>query len=265
MAPLNRATAPKRNQLLAALPEDVHTRISAHAELVELRLGQVIYESGARSQHIYFPVDSIVSLLYVMQNGASGEIAIVGSEGLVGFGLLMGGGSTPSKAVVQSAGIASRINAKYLREEFEEAGALQNIMLRYMQALLIQMGQTAICNRHHSVNQQFCRWLLMSLDRLDHNHLHMTQELIANMLGVRREGVTDAAGTLRRAGIIRYLRGHIEVLDRARLERAACECYEVVKKEFSRLLPWAAPGRAPLAGSDGYPAMSTIVTYPSRS
>ena len=229
----------KSNQLLAALPEEEQSRLAPNLEPVELRLGDVIYESAIRAQHIYFPADCIISLLYVLENGASGEIAIVGREGLAGFALLMGGGSTPSRAVVQSAGTAARISAQHVRTEFDRAGAFQNILLRYTQALLTQMGQTAVCNRHHSVLQQFCRWLLMSLDRLPSNELHMTQELIANMLGVRREGVTEAAGMLQRMGIIRYSRGHIEVLDRPRLEQTACECYEVVKKEFARLLPWS--------------------------
>lgn len=232
---------PACNQLLAALPEEERSRLAPHLEPVELRLGEVIYESAARPRHVYFPGSGIISLLYVMQNGASGEIAIVGNEGLVGFSLLLGGGRTPSRAVVQSAGAACRIAARHARDEFDRTGAFQNILLHYAQALLTQMGQTAVCNRHHSVEQQLCRWLLMSLDRLPSNELHMTQELIANMLGVRREGVTEAAGALQRAGIIRYARGHIEVLDRPRLERAACECYEVVKKEFARLLPWITP------------------------
>ena len=230
---------PKSNQLLAALPEEEWSRLAPHLEPVELRLGDVIYESAIRAQHIYFPADCIISLLYVMENGASGEIAIVGSEGLAGFALVLGGGSTPSRAIVQSAGAAARISAQHVSTEFDRAGAFQNILLRYTQALLTQMGQTAVCNRHHSVVQQFCRWLLMSLDRLPSNELHMTQELIANMLGVRREGVTEAAGMLQRKGIIRYSRGHIEVLDRPQLEQTACECYEVVKKEFARLLPWS--------------------------
>lgn len=230
---------PTGNQLLAALPEEARSRLAPHLEPVALRLGEVIQEAGARAGYIYFPVSGIISLLYVMQDGASGEIAIVGNEGLVGFPLLMGGGRTSSRAIVQIAGAASRIAARYAREEFDRAGAFQNILLRYAQALLTQMGQTAVCNRHHSVEQQLCRWLLMSLDRLPSNELQMTHELIANMLGVRREGVTEAAGALQRAGIIRYARGRIEVLDRPRLERTACECYEVVKKEFARLLPWA--------------------------
>lgn len=225
--------------MLAALPEEERSRLAPHLEPVELRLGEVIYESQVKAQHIYFPAGSIISLLYVMENGASGEIAIVGNEGLAGFALFMGGGSTPSRAIVQSAGAASRIAAQYVREEFDRAGTFQNILLRYTQALLTQMGQTAVCNRHHSVEQQFCRWLLMSLDRLPSNELRMTQELIANMLGVRREGVTEAAGALQRAGVIRYTRGRIEVLDRSQLELACCECYEVVKKELARLLPWS--------------------------
>lgn len=232
----------KGNQLLEALPEEERSRLAPHLEPIALRLGDVIYESATRARHIYFPVDSIISLLYVMENGASGEIAIVGNEGLAGFALFMGGDSTPSRAIVQGAGGACRIASQYVRDEFDRAGAFQNILLRYTQALLTQMGQTAVCNRHHSVVQQFCRWLLMSLDRLPSNELHMTQEMIANMLGVRREGVTEAASALQRTGIIRYTRGHIEVLDRPRLEQAACECYEVVKREFARLLPW---GSAP--------------------
>lgn len=241
MSSLTHERLPKSNQLLAALPEEERSRLASHLEPVELRLGEVIYESAARPRHIHFPTGCIISLLYVMQNGASGEIAIVGNEGLVGFALLMGGGRTPSRAVVQSAGTSSRIGAQYVRKEFDRSGAFQNILLRYTQALLTQMGQTAVCNRHHSVEQQLCRWLLMSLDRLPSNELQMTQELLANMLGVRREGVTEAAGALQRAGIIRYTRGHIEVLDRPQLERTACECYEVVKKEFARLLPWTTP------------------------
>lgn len=224
--------------MLAALPEEERSRLAPHLEPVELRLGEAIYESEVTARHIYFPTGGIVSLLYVMQDGASGEVAIVGNEGLVGFALLVGGGRTPSRAIVQSAGTACRVSAQYVREEFDRAGAFQNILLRYTQALLTQVGQTAACNRHHSIGQQLCRWLLLSLDRLASNELHMTQELIANMLGVRREGVTEAAGALQRAGIIHCTRGHIEVLDRPRLERATCECYEVIRKEFARLLPW---------------------------
>ncbi|MDQ2972606.1 MAG: Crp/Fnr family transcriptional regulator [Rhodanobacteraceae bacterium] len=233
------ATNPKRNELLATLPAAAWVRLSANMEPVELRLGEVIYESGAPQPYVYFPTDSIISLLFVMTNGDSAEIAIVGNEGLVGIALFMGGGTTPSRAVVQSGGSAFRVKAKYLRNEFEHAGALQEVLLRYTQALVTQMGQTAVCNRHHSLEQQFCRWLLMSLDRLPSNELSMTQELIANMLGVRREGVTEAAGRLQNAGVISYSRGRITVLDRPRLEKLSCECYEVVRQEFARLLPWA--------------------------
>jgi CRP-like cAMP-binding protein len=202
-----------------------------------MRLGDVIYESGSALEHVYFPTDCIISLLYVMEDGSSAEIAIVGCEGMVGVALFMGGESTPSRAVVQSAGHAYRLSGKLVKEEFVRAGAMQYLLLRYTQALLTQMAQTAVCNRHHSVDQQLCRWLLLSLDRLASNDLTMTQELIANMLGVRREGVTEAAGKLQAAGLIRYSRGHITVLDRPRLEARVCECYAVVKKEFDRLLP----------------------------
>lgn len=204
-------------------------------------LGRVLYESGDKMQHVYFPTTSIVSLLYVMENGASAEIAIVGNEGVVGVSLFMGGETTPSRALVQSAGQAFRVPSKVLKEEFRRGGALQHVLLRYTQALITQMSQTAVCNRHHSVKQQFCRWLLMSLDRLATNALTMTQKLIANMLGVRREGVTEAAGKLQKLGLIDYQRGRITVLDRAGVEKQACECYEVVKNEFKRLLP---PGLA---------------------
>jgi CRP-like cAMP-binding protein len=204
-------------------------------------LGRVLYESGDKMQHVYFPTTSIVSLLYVMENGASAEIAIVGNEGVVGVSLFMGGETTPSRALVQSAGQAFRVPSKVLKEEFRRGGALQHVLLRYTQALITQMSQTAVCNRHHSVKQQFCRWLLMSLDRLATNELTMTQKLIANMLGVRREGVTEAAGKLQKLGLIDYQRGRITVLDRAGVEKQACECYEVVKNEFKRLLP---PGLA---------------------
>jgi len=204
-------------------------------------LGRVLYESGDKMQHVYFPTTSIVSLLYVMENGASAEIAIVGNEGVVGVSLFMGGETTPSRALVQSAGQAFRVPSKVLKEEFRGGGALQHVLLRYTQALITQMSQTAVCNRHHSVKQQFCRWLLMSLDRLATNELTMTQKLIANMLGVRREGVTEAAGKLQKLGLIDYQRGRITVLDRAGVEKQACECYEVVKNEFKRLLP---PGLA---------------------
>ena len=201
-------------------------------------LGHVLYESGSKLQHVYFPTTSIVSLLYVMENGASAEIAIVGNEGIVGISLFMGGETTPSRGIVQSAGSAYRVAGSFLNEEFLRAGSLQRLLLRYIQALITQMAQTAVCNRHHSVEQQLCRWLLMSLDRLPSNELTMTQELIANMLGVRREGVTESAGKLQKLGLIRYNRGRIKVLDRPALEAHACECYAVVKKEFDRLLPW---------------------------
>ncbi len=202
-----------------------------------MELGHVLYESGVALQHVYFPADCIVSLLYVMQNGASAEIAVVGKEGIVGISLFMGGETTPSRAVVQSGGHAYRLPAALLKEEFGRSGAVQHLLLRYTQALLTQMAQTAVCNRHHSVEQQLCRWLLLSLDRLSDNNLTMTQELIANMLGVRREGVTEAAGKLQTAGLISYSRGKITVLDRPRLQKKACECYAVVKTEFDRLLP----------------------------
>lgn len=226
-----------QNHLLAVLPRAERARLERHLELVPMQLGCVLYESGIALQHVYFPIDCIVSLLYVLENGASAEIAIVGNEGIVGISLFMGGETTPSRAVVQSGGYAFRLNGQLLKEEFNRAGALQHLLLRYTQALLTQMAQTAVCNRHHSVDQQLCRWLLLSLDRLADNRLVMTQELIANMLGVRREGVTEAAGKLQAAGLIRYSRGKITVLDRPRLEQKACECYAVVKHEFDRLLP----------------------------
>ena len=202
-----------------------------------MKLGHVLYESGVALQHVYFPADCIVSLLYVMENGASAEIAVVGNEGMVGISLFMGGETTPSRAVVQSAGYAYRLKGELLKAEFGRSGATQHLLLRYTQALLTQMAQTAVCNRHHTVEQQLCRWLLLSLDRLSDNNLTMTQELIANMLGVRREGVTEAAGRLQASGLISYSRGRITVLDRPRLERKVCECYAVVKKESDRLLP----------------------------
>jgi CRP-like cAMP-binding protein len=204
-------------------------------------LGDVLYESGSQLRYVYFPTTSIVSLLYVMEDGASAEIAVVGNEGMVGVALFMGGETTPSRAVVQSAGHAYRLKGQLLKEEFHRAAALQHLLLRYTQALLTQMAQTAVCNRHHSVDQQLCRWLLLSLDRLPSNKLTMTQELIANMLGVRREGVTEAAGKLQKAGVISYRRGHIKVLDRAKLEKLSCECYEAVRLETARLLPVMAP------------------------
>ena len=231
--------SPRQNHLLRALPALDWERLIPQLELVEMPLGQVICESGSPLHYVYFPTDSIVSLLYVMEDGASAEIAVVGHEGMVGVALFMGGGTTPSRAVVQSAGHAYRLKGQLLKEEFHRGGALQYLLLRYTQALLTQMAQTAACNRHHSVDQQLCRWLLLSLDRLPANTLTMTQELIANMLGVRREGVTEAAGKLQLAGLIKYCRGHITVLDRPRLETQVCECYRVVKKEFDRLLPAA--------------------------
>jgi CRP-like cAMP-binding protein len=213
-----------------------YERLSPHLELAPMRLGEAIYESGGRLQHVYFPTTSIVSLLYVMEDGASAEIAIVGNEGVLGIALFMGGETTPSRAVVQSAGYGYRLRAQLLKEEFNRAGPMMHLLLRYTQALITQMAQTAVCNRHHSVEQQLCRWLLLSLDRLSTQELTMTQELIANMLGVRREGVTEAAGKLQREGLIRYSRGRITVVDRPGLEKEVCECYAVVKKEFDRLL-----------------------------
>jgi CRP-like cAMP-binding protein len=206
-------------------------------EFVDLSLGQVLYESGAALAHVYFPTTAIVSLLYVLENGASAEIAVVGNEGIIGVSLFMGGESTPSRAVVQSAGQGFRLKAKVMKEEFNRAGPVLHLLLRYTQALITQMAQTAVCNRHHTLDQQLCRWLLLSLDRLQGTRLVMTQELIANMLGVRREGVTEAALKLQHAGLISYARGHITVLDRKRLEKRSCECYLVVKKEYDRLLP----------------------------
>ena len=204
-------------------------------------LGEALYESGGRLQHVYFPTTSIVSLLYVMEDGASAEIAVVGNEGILGISLFMGGETTPSRAVVQSAGYGYRLKAQLLKQEFNRAGAVMHLLLRYTQALITQMAQTAVCNRHHSVEQQLCRWLLLSIDRLVDPELTMTQELIANMLGVRREGVTEAAGKLQKAGVIKYQRGHIKVLNRPKLEAMSCECYEVVRRESARLLPYVAP------------------------
>jgi CRP-like cAMP-binding protein len=228
--------SPKQNHLLAGLPPAEFERLGSHLELTPMPLGEALYESGGRLGHVYFPTTSIVSLLYVMEDGASAEIAVVGNEGVLGIALFMGGETTPSRAVVQSAGYGYRLNAHLMKQEFNRAGVMMHLLLRYTQALITQMAQTAVCNRHHSVEQQLCRWLLLSLDRLSGNELTMTQELIANMLGVRREGVTEAAGKLQRAGLISYSRGHITVLDRKRLEQGACECYSVVKKEFDRLL-----------------------------
>ncbi len=225
-----------QNHLLAAFPAAEYERLAPHLELVAMPLGEVLCESGGRMQYVYFPTTCIVSLLYVLEDGASAEIAVVGNEGILGISLLLGGDTTPSRAVVRSAGHAYRLKAQLLQQEFSRAGPVLRLLLRYTQALITQMTQTAVCNRHHSVEQQLCRALLLSLDRLSGNSLTMTQELIANMLGVRREGVTEAAGNLQRAGLIRYSRGHIEVLDRPGLEKAVCECYRVVKLEFDRLL-----------------------------
>lgn len=228
---------PATNRLLAVLPAIERERVYPELELVTMPLGRVLYESGSKLDHVYFPADCIVSLLYVMADGASAEIAVVGNDGVVGVALFMGGETTPSRAVVQSAGLAYRLSGSAMKLEFRRGGAMQHLLLRYTQALLTQMAQTAVCNRHHSVDQQLCRWLLLSLDRLSSNELKMTQELIANMLGVRREGVTEAAGKLQAAKVIRYSRGRITVLDRAALEAHACECYAVVKRESDRLLP----------------------------
>jgi len=228
--------SPTQNHLLAALPAAEFDRLAAHLELARMPLGEALYESGGRLGHVYFPTTAIVSLLYVLENGASAEIAVVGNEGILGISIFMGGETTPSRAVVQSAGYGYRLAAQLLKQEFNRAGPVLRLLLRYTQALITQMAQTAVCNRHHSVEQQLCRWLLLSLDRLSSDSLSMTQELIANMLGVRREGVTEAAGKLQRAGLIRYSRGRIEVLDRPGLEKAVCECYAVVKTEFERLL-----------------------------
>ncbi len=228
---------PQKNRLLAALPPPEFARLSSHLEWVSMRLGDVLYESGSRLTHVYFPVTSIVSLLYVLENGASAEIAVVGNEGILGISLYMGGETTPWRAVVQSSGYGYRLEAQLLKDEFNRAGPMLHLLLRYTQALITQMAQTAVCNRHHSIDQQLCRWLLHSLDRLSSNELRMTQERIANMLGVRREGVTEAAGKLQAAGLIHYSRGHIAVIDRQGLEARACECYAVVKKELDRLLP----------------------------
>jgi len=227
----------RKNHLLAALPEAEWQRWHSQLEAVELPLGHVLYESGSTLSHVYFPSTAIVSLLYMLESGASAEIAVVGNEGIVGISLFMGGESTPSRAVVQSAGQGFRMRAQVLKEEFNHSGPVMHLLLRYTQALITQMAQTAVCNRHHSLDQQLCRWLLLSLDRLQGSELVMTQELIANMLGVRREGVTESALKLQHAGLIRYSRGRITVLDRAGLEARTCECYAVVKKEYDRLLP----------------------------
>jgi CRP-like cAMP-binding protein len=230
--------SPRQNHLLDALPSADFARLELHLELTPMRLGDVLYEPGAVMRYVYFPTSSIVSLLYVMEDGASAEIAIVGNEGILGISLFMGGETTPSRAVVQSAGHGYRLRAQLLKNEFGRSGVMMHLLLRYTQALITQMSQTAVCNRHHSIDQQLCRWLLLSLDRLSSNELAMTQELIANMLGVRREGVTEAAGKLQDAGLIRYRRGKITVLDRPGVEARCCECYQVVKTEFDRLLPY---------------------------
>lgn len=235
---MSEAPIPQQNNLLAALSGDVQQRLFSNLERVALPLGKVLYESGDTMRHVYFPTDSIISLLYVMESGASAEISVVGNEGLVGIALFMGGESTPSRAIVQSGGHAYRLSGQLVKDEFNRHGELLVLVLRYTQALITQMSQAAVCNRHHSIDQQLCRWLLLSLDRLPGNQLTMTQELIANMLGVRREGVTEAAGKLQRQGVIEYSRGHITVLDRKKLEQLSCECYAVVKKETDRLLPY---------------------------
>jgi CRP-like cAMP-binding protein len=228
--------SPNQNHLLAALPTAEFDTLAAHLELVPMRLGEILYEPGTQLQHAYFPTTAIVSLHYVTESGASAETAGVGNEGVVGISLFMGGDTTPSSAVVQTAGHAYRLERRLLNQEFDRGGLMQRLLLRYTQALITQMAQTAVCNRHHSVEQQLCRWLLLTLDRLPSNELVMTQDLVASMLGVRREGITEAAGNLQRAGFIRYRRGHIAVLERSGLEAGACECYAVVKKELARLL-----------------------------
>ena len=237
--------SPRQNLILAALPAQDYERLLPQLELVEIGLGKSLYESGGNLQHVFFPIEGIVSLLYVTQGGISAELAVVGCEGMIGISLFMGGESTPNRAVVQSACKAYRLPAHVLKARFAEGGALQLILLKYTQALITQISQTAVCNLHHSVDQQLCRWLLLSLDRLPENKLQMTQELIANMLGVRRQGVTESAGKLEREGLIRYSRGLITVLNRPGLEKRACECYSVVKTETDRLLPSAHPSARP--------------------
>jgi CRP-like cAMP-binding protein len=242
------ASHPRENRLLAALPDAEWSRLEPHLDRVDMPLGRVLYEPGSRLSHIYFPTTSVVSLLYVMKDGATAETAVVGCEGVIGTSLFMGGGLATNRAVVQGAGEGFRLRSNLINEEFDRGGALLRLLLRYTQALIVQTAQTAVCNRHHSLDQQLCRWLLLNLDRLRSNSLAMTQELIAQNLGVRREGVSGAAGQLQTAGLIRYRRGKIAVLDRAGLERRSCECYAVVKKEYDRLLPAAAvvaPRREP--------------------
>ena len=231
----------RKNLLLAALSAAQLKRLARHLELIEMPLGDVLYESGRHLSYVYFPTTSLISLLYVLESGASSQIAVVGNDGVVGVSLFMGGETTPSRAVVQSAGEGYRLAARSIKDEFTRGGPIQGLMLRYTQSLITQMAQTAVCNRHHSVDQQLCRWLLHSMDRLGVPDITMTQELIASMLGVRREGVTEAAGKLQKLGVIRYRRGHIHVLDRRKLERLSCECYEVVRSETARLLPWVPP------------------------
>jgi CRP-like cAMP-binding protein len=228
---------PKANHLIAALPDAVYERWAGLFEAVDMPLGQVLHESGSAPSQVYFPVTSVVSLMYVLEDGGSAEIAVVGNEGLIGVALFMGGNSTPSRAVVQSAGRGFRLRAKALMEVFEQGGPVMRLLLRYTQALITQMAQTAACNRHHNLDRQLCRWLLLRMDRLASDEILMTQELIANLLGVRREGVTEAAVGLQKAGLIRYSRGHITVLDRSALESRCCECYAVVRREYDRLLP----------------------------
>jgi CRP-like cAMP-binding protein len=232
---------PRQNQLLATLSESELDRLLPRLEEVDMPLGSVVYESGRTLSHIYFPSTCIVSLMYVLESGASAEIAVVGHEGVVGVSLFMGGETTPNRAVVQSAGCGFRLPAALIQEEFRRGGTMQHLMLRYTQSLLTQMAQTGVCNRHHSLDQQLCRWLLLSIDRLPADEIATTQELISSMLGVRREGVTEAAGKLQKAGVISYRRGHIKVLDRPALEKLSCECYEVVRRETDRLLPNVAP------------------------
>jgi len=245
---------PQHNHLLAALTSDVQLRLFPYLELVPLPLRGVLYESGRPMRHVYFPTDSVISLQYVMENGASTAILVVGNEGLMGITLFMGGESTPSRSLVQSAGYAYRLPRHRVREEFNRHGQLLMLMLRYTQALITQVAQTAVCNRHHTIDQQLCRWLLLSMDRLSHNHLTMTQEFISHMLGVRREGVTQAALKLQQQGVISYARGLIKVLDRPKLEKMSCECYSVVKKETDVLLDYI-PQRAVITNTDSIPVV----------
>jgi CRP-like cAMP-binding protein len=229
--------SPKQNRLLAALPAEEFERLAPHLELVPMKLGETLYEPGGQLQHAYFPATAVVSLLYVIESGMSAEIAGVGNEGMVGVSLFMGGDTTPSTAVVQTGGYGFRLKSAILKAEFGRFGPAMRLLLRYTQALITHMAQTAACNRHHSIDQQLCRWLLLTIDRLPSNELVMTQELVASALGVRRESITEAAGKLQRSGVIHYRRGHISVLERSGLEAGTCECYAVVRKEFGRLLP----------------------------